>query len=274
MAENLSLLYKESRDEKKLFSVLEFIINIIRGIIISLVMFLVCIQNKILNNKGNRPDLWYLSLLYYLSILFVVTNHLFFMTQYIIFLLPIIVFISTFLLLFLFLLLVHYGLFFDFKSKATIFPSLGNISFYLYLFFLIGLNLIFDYCLKIKDFYFKNSLSCKLEKKVIKEKKRKNITKIQLALKEKKKFKRYNSNSVEHSRLSLNKSNMNNILTEQNKISFFNKNNLSKINDYKLSCFKKVEEHKHDKYLNINYNQHEKSEYDEDKSDNEEDECG
>ena len=46
------------------------------------------------------------------------------------------------------------------------------------------------------------------------------------------------------------------------------------MNDYKLSCLKKVEENKHEKYLNINYNQHEKSEYDEDKSDNEEDECG
>ena len=274
VGEYLSELYKESRDEKKIFSGIAFIIMIIKGIIISLIMFIISIQNKLLNIKGNMSDLWYLSLLYYLSILLVVTNHLFFTTQYIIFLLPIVIFISSFLLLCSFLLLVHYGLFFDFKSKATIFSSLGNISFYLYLFFILGFNGIFDYCLKARFFYFDNSLSCELERNIIKEKRRKMSTKIRLTLKEKSGIKRSNSNSIEQSRLSLIKNNFNNVISEQEKISFFNKNNLSKMYDYRLSCLKKIDGQKHDNYLNINYKHpHDNSEYNEDKSDNEEDEC-
>jgi phospholipid-transporting ATPase len=274
VGEHLSELYKESRDEKKVFSGLSFMIMIIKGIIISLIMFVISIQNKILNRKGNMSDLWYLSLLYYLSILLVVTNHLFFITQYIIFLLPIVTFVSSFLLLCSFLLLVHYGLLFDFNSKATIFSSLGNISFYLYLFFILGFNAIFDYCLKVRVFYFDNSLSCELERSIIKEKRRKMSTKIKLTLKEKIGIKRSNSNSVEQSRLSLIKNNFNNIISQHDKISFFNKNNLSKMNDFKLSCLKKIDGQKHDNYLNINYNHpNDNSEYNEDKSDNEEDEC-
>ena len=135
--ESLPLLYKESRDEKNVFSVFNFFQVIAKGILISLIMFIICMQNQVLNLKGNISDLWYTSLLYYLSILFVVTNHLFFITQYIVFFLPIVVLITTFLLLIIFLLLVHYGLLFEFKSKATIFPALENFSFYLYLLFLI-----------------------------------------------------------------------------------------------------------------------------------------
>jgi hypothetical protein len=237
-------------------------------------MFITCINHEILGNKGHISDLWYISLLYYLSILLVVTNHLFFITQYIIFLLPIVTFVSSFLLICFFLLLVHYGLLFDFNSKATIFSSLGNISFYLYLFFILGFNAIFDYCLKVRVFYFDNSLSCELEKSIIKEKRRKMSTKIKLTLKEKIGIKRSNSNFVEQSRLSLIKNNFNNIISQHDKISFFNKNNLSKMNDFKLSCLKKIDGQKHDNYLNINYNHpNDNSEYNEDKSDNEEDEC-
>ena len=127
-------------------------------------MFLFCIQNRSLNKKGDISDLWYLSLLYYLSILFVVTNHLFFITQYIVIILPLVVLITTFLLLIAFLLMVHYGLIFEFKSKASIFPSLENCSFYLYLLFLIGFNFTIDYFIKLKGFYYNNSISCELER--------------------------------------------------------------------------------------------------------------
>ena len=219
-------------------------------------------------------DLWYLSLLYYLSILFVVTNHLFFVTQYIIFLLPIVVFITTFLLLFAFLLLVHYGLFFDFKSKASIFSSLGNISFYLYIFFFIGLNIIVDYYHKARIFYYDNSLTCQLERSLKLGKKKKSC---RVTFKEEMEIKKSNSINIEHSRLSLvnnNVSNVNNIISEHDKISFFNNNNLSKINDLKKSCVTKTKENNNENKLNINYNyQREISEYEEDKSDMEEDEC-
>ena len=98
-------------------------------------MFITCINHEILGNKGHISDLWYISLLYYLSILFVVTNNLFFLTQYIVFILVISVIITTFMFLVVFLIFVHYGLVFDFKSKASIIPSIKNFSFYIYLFF-------------------------------------------------------------------------------------------------------------------------------------------
>ena len=242
MEESLPLLYKESRDEKKVFSVINFFQVIAKGILISLIMFIICIQNQVLNIKGNISDLWYTSLLYYLSILFVVTNHLFFITQYIVFLLPIIVLITTFLLLIVFLLLVHYGLLFDFKSKATIFPSLENLSFYLYLLFLLGFNLVIDYCIKLKSFYFDNSLSSKLDRKRFRDR-LKMLGKKLLPLKKINKSTIRNCNSIEYSRLSLmNKNNLNHISLDSDKISYFNKRNLSKLSGYKISRLKKIPE--------------------------------
>ena len=238
VVENLPLLYKESRDERKVFSALDFVFVVVKGIIISGLMFLYSIHNKALNNKGNISDLWYLSLLYYLSILFIVTNHLFFWTQYIVILLPIVVLITTFLLVVGFLLLVHYGLFFDFKSKATIIPSLQNFSFYLYLFFLIGFNIIFDYVNKIRSFYFDKSLSSELERKRVEKRRTFLLNKTTNNNENKNDVIRSNSGSIERSTLFLlNKMNFN---TNYDKISFFNKKNLSKISDFKISCIKKV----------------------------------
>ena len=242
--ESLPLLYKESRDDKKVFSVCQFIVVIIKGIIISYIMFFYSIQNINLNKKGNIGDLWYLSLLYYLSILFAVTNHLFFVTSYIVFLLPLVVLITTFLLLFIFLLMVHYGWIFDFKSKASIAPSIQNFSFYLYLFFLLGLNAIVDYILILKKFYIDTSLSSELEKMKAKGDfiEQKTISKRESIIKEDI-IKRSHSNSIEQSRLSLiNQNNFKNMIGDFDKISFFNKYNISKISDFKISCIKKVPE--------------------------------
>ena len=243
--ESFPLLYKESRDDKKIFTGLSFLIVIIKGMFISFIMFLFCIHNTNLNNKGNISDLWYLSLLYYLSILIVVTNHIFFVTKYIVILLPIVVLITTFLLLAAFLLIVHYGLLFEFKSKATIFPSLSNISFYLYLFFLIGFNILIDYVTKIWSFYFENSLSSELGRMRLKNKERKKLLKKNKNLKKEEKQKnilqRSASNSIENSKLFfINKNNFKHTISDNDKISFFNKNNLSKISEFKISSIKKI----------------------------------
>ena len=241
--DNFPLLYKESRDDKKIFTGYSFLIVIIKGIFISLIMFLFCIHNINLNNKGNISDLWYLSLLYYLSILIVVTNHLFFITKYIVIILPIVVLITTFLLLAAFLLIVHYGLIFEFKSKASIFPSLGNLSFYLYLLFLIGINIIIDYIIKIHSFYFENSLASELERMRVKVNERKKLLKNNKIIKNEKtnEIKRSISNSIENSKLFfINKINVKNANNDNDKISFFNKKHLSKFSDFKISSIKKI----------------------------------
>jgi hypothetical protein len=138
--------------------------------------------------------------------------------------------------------LVHYGLLFDFKSKATIFPSLENLSFYLYLLFLLGFNLVIDYCIKLKSFYFDNSLSSKLDRKRFRDR-LKMLGKKLLPLKKINKSTIRNCNSIEYSRLSLmNKNNLNHISLDSDKISYFNKRNLSKLSGYKISRLKKIPE--------------------------------
>ena len=252
VVESLPLLYKESRDERKIFSGFEFIMVIIKGIIVSFIMFIICINNQILNFKGNISDLWYLSLLYYLSILFVVTNHLFFITQYIVFILPLVVLITTFLLLIIFLILVHYGLLFDFKSKASIFPSLQNLSFYLYLFFLLGFNFVVDYCIRLRVFYLDKSLSTQLERTRVNKLKIKNTLKNKLEANKKNqdKIKRHLSDNIEHSRIFLMNKTSNKNLTNE-KISYLNKNNLAKISGFKVSCIKKINDSMISKLDNI-----------------------
>ena len=225
---DMPLLYKESRDEKIIFRRRSFLWTAIRGAIVSLIMFVICVNNEVLSKRGHMADLWYLSLLYYLSILFVVTNNLFFITHYIVNLLFVSVIITTFLFLVVFLVLVHYGLLFDFKSKATIIPSIENLSFYVYLFFSLGFNFVLDYTLKIRHFFFDKHLSTELfRQKTINDRKRKK------ELRHNKSQKTVFNNEI--SRINL--INKNSILQgfninkeNEQRISYFNKTNLSKIN--------------------------------------------
>jgi phospholipid-transporting ATPase len=234
----LPLLYKESRDEKIIFRRRSFVYTAIKGIIVSFIMYAICVNNRILCNKGHIADLWYLSLLYYLSILFVVTNNLFFTTHYIVNLLLISVGITTFLFLIIFLIFVHYGLVFDFKSKATILPSVRNLSFYVYLFFSIGFNLVLDYTLKLRNFLFDKHLSTELfRQKTMKSKEKKK------QLKYKRSERNFNNNEIS----GMNLMNKNSILqgyhfNDHERISYFNKNNLAKITVIKRSNSKGVPE--------------------------------
>ena len=234
----LPLLYKESRDEKIIFRRRSFLFTAIKGAIVSFIMFGICVNNQFLGNKGHIGDLWYLSLLYYLSILFVVTNNLFFMTHYIVNILLISVGVTTFLFLIIFLIFVHYGLLFDYKSKATILPSVSNLSFYVYLFFSIGFNLVLDYTLKVRNFLFDKHLSTELfRQKTMNNKKKKK------ELKYKKSERNFNNNEVS----GVNLINKNSILqgyhfNAHERISYFNKNNLEKITVIKRCNSKGVPE--------------------------------
>ena len=221
---NLPFLYKESREEKIIFNKRMFFYMSIKGIVVSFIMFMICKDIQILCHKGYIPDLWYISLIYYLSILFVVTNNLFLITHFICYSLIISVFVTTFCFLVIFLVLVHYGIGFDFKSKGTIFHSVENLSFYAYIFFLIGLNFILDYTLKIKNFFFEKTLSSKLKriksiipnkKKIHKEKNRQKII----------------NNEISRIHL-INKSTIKKGYNEF-EFTFLNKNNLSKLSQIK-----------------------------------------
>ena len=151
---DMPLIYKENRDERRYFTLLRFLIMMIRSFFLSYIIFLVCSLSSVIDIKGNFSNIWYMSLKNYFCILIVVTINLFVETKFIAYFLPVSVFLTTFVLFILFLLLVHYGLVFNFNSKASIFPSLSVLKFYLILFVACTLMGVIDYSLKLYDFFF------------------------------------------------------------------------------------------------------------------------
>jgi len=232
---DMSLLYKESRDEKIILNRRTFFKMAFKGVIVSLIMFFICLENEVLGPKGYISDIWYISLLYYLSILFVVTNNLFFRTHFIAYLLLISILITTFLSLVIFLILVHYGLAFEFKSKATVIPSLQNLSFYIYLLFLLGFNLTLDYTLKIRNFFFDKHLSNKLLRQSTIYKNKKSILKHNKS----KQYEFNNNNEVSGMHL-INQKSLIKESSDNEHISYLNRNNLEKISENKENESKNI----------------------------------
>ena len=161
----MPLLYKESRDSKKSFTLFRFIITVSRSIILSCIIFILSSTNTIIDMKGHFSNIWFMSLKNYSCILIAVTINLFIGTNFIAYFLPLIVFITTFLFFIVFLFLVHFGLIFEFNSKASISGSISNINFYLVLLGISALNGVLDYSLKVYKIFFEKSLNGQLELK-------------------------------------------------------------------------------------------------------------
>ena len=153
----LPFLYKESRDANRIFTLSRFIFDVSKSIILSGIIFLLCSLNYIIDIHGNTGNIWYMSLKNYCCILIVVSINIFLVAKFIVYFLPIVILITTFVFFSLFLLLVHYGLVFNFNSKASIFFSFTVLKFYLTLLIVSFLNLVIDYSIKIyRIFYVKN----------------------------------------------------------------------------------------------------------------------
>ena len=142
---NLALLYKENRDNHKIFSFLGFLFTIVKGIIISLIIFINCCFNEILNIKGYYCSIWYLSLKNYICVLIVVSLNLIINCNFIVFFQPLSIGITTFLLFIIFLIIDHYGFLFQFNSKASIFPSLSSPLMYFTITVVCSFSFIVDY---------------------------------------------------------------------------------------------------------------------------------
>ena len=158
---NFALLYKENRDSHRLFSFGQFIIKLLKGIIISLGIIFFSLLDEILRN-GRMKNLWILSLKCYVSTLIIVTSNLLINTNFIVYLLPLSISITTFLLFIIFIILNHYGIFLKFNSKASIFPTFESYIIYFSLIIVIFLSIVIDYTFRLLNIYFDNSLSSKL----------------------------------------------------------------------------------------------------------------
>jgi magnesium-transporting ATPase (P-type) len=160
--QNLPLLYKENRDNYKIFSLGRFIITLIKGIFISFFIFISCCIKQILTLQGHFANIWFLSIKTIICVLFVVSANLLINNYFIVIYLPLSIFITTYLIFFIFLILNHYGLLFKFNSKATIFPSLTSPILYLTLFLVSCFSIVIDYSFKLFELFFSNSLSSKI----------------------------------------------------------------------------------------------------------------
>ena len=158
----LSFLYQESRDTKKIFTIYGFVHTLLRGIFVSLIAFYICTFNQILNIKGYFSNIWFISIRNYITVLIVVSSHLIIKTKFIVCYLPIVIAVTTFLAFGIFSILNHYGLLFEFNSKASIFPSLTSPLLYLAIFLIGGFCIVIDYTIKLSTLFFENSLSSKL----------------------------------------------------------------------------------------------------------------
>ena len=159
----MPLLYKESRDTNRLFTFKRLIFLVIRSIILSGIIFLFCaVKSFIIDEDGNHVNIWYMSLKNYCCILIVVSVNLFLEVKFIAYYLPLVVLITTFTFFAVFILLVHFGLIFNFNSKASIFLSFSVLKFYLVLFILCTINAVLDYSIKIYNIFFVKNLSGQL----------------------------------------------------------------------------------------------------------------
>ena len=159
---NLALLYKENRDTHRIFSFGGFSFIILKGIIISLIIYVNNCFHEILNINGHYSSIWYLSFKSYICVLIVVSLNLLIRTNFIVYMLPLTLGITTFLLFIIFLILNHFGFLFEFNSKASIFPSLSSPLLYLSVILLTSFNFLFDYTFKLIEIFMNKSLSSKL----------------------------------------------------------------------------------------------------------------
>ena len=158
---NFALLYKENRDTYRIFSFKQFILRLIKGILISLeIICFSCIDETLSN--GRNKNLWILSLKNYIATLIVVSANLLITTNFIVYLLPLFIGITTFLFLIIFLVLNHYGILFKFNSKASIFPAFTSYIMYFSIIVICFFSIVLDYTVKLFSIYFNNSLSSRL----------------------------------------------------------------------------------------------------------------
>ena len=161
VTKNLAALYKENRDNNKIFTFKTLILDFLKGIFFSLIFYLSGFDNELLIHGYNK-NMAYVSLRIYISIIIVVSMNLLIQSDYITYLLLLSIGITTFLLLIIFLVLNHYGLFFNCNSKANLIVPIISSQFILGILYISCISFVYEYSSKLIKIYFNNSLSSKL----------------------------------------------------------------------------------------------------------------
>ena len=156
-------LYRESRDDKAVFTLRKLLLHLFKGLVSSFISFyIISFADKgvTINKRGDYANMWYMSLKIYSNIIVSVSITLFLTIRYIIIIFPIVMLISTFLLYIGFLFVVHYLLMFN--SCATIISSLTTLRFYFEIILGSSMQFIADYCITSCFFLFGNNMAINL----------------------------------------------------------------------------------------------------------------
>ena len=164
----MPFLYKESREIYPVFSIFKFILSLTKGFISAfLIFYIVCFSDlgSEINKRGDYGTLWYMSFKTYTSIIISVNMTLFLSVRYITFLFPLIMLVSSFILYFLFLVIVNYMTMFN--SCAVIFHSLGCPKIYFSIFLVSTMSFLTDYMIQSISINFQHNLSTHLLRKIM-----------------------------------------------------------------------------------------------------------
>lgn len=158
----LPFLFKERRDNP-IFSIKNFLLNMMRGAIQGLILFLgvfFALKNTAVDSDGNTADLWYFSVTYYTNMILVVTTNLILMTKYNTILHFIAIFVITFLCYTVILIIIQNGI--DFDSNATMNVAFNSGRFYMISLLLTCFCFIIDIAIYSGYLNFKSPLFAKL----------------------------------------------------------------------------------------------------------------
>ena len=154
--------YKECRDKNKPFTFWKFTIEILKGMIISLVNFLINIKSNEtseINSGGFVINLWYLSFSLYTNIIISVTVTLIMKTKYFNIIIIMSIVITTFIGYFVFLAIVESWTIFN--SSGVIMLGVTSLQFYLVLVLNFGISFIVDYFIKQSRVLKRKEASCR-----------------------------------------------------------------------------------------------------------------
>ena len=149
-------LYLEGRDYPK-FTIINFILELIKGIFHSIVNYIICIHccKDAINSFGHIGCLWYNSVLLYTNIIIIVSIDLIVLTKYHTFINFLTMILTTFFLYFIFLIMVHNLSMFN--SEGTMQIAFSSGKSWLIIILVTGISFISELgLLAFKTLFIKN----------------------------------------------------------------------------------------------------------------------
>ena len=167
----LPFFYEETRDNP-IFTPFSYVMNILKGVIhssINFFFFIYFIMSSPINGGGDTSDIWFASVTLYTNIILIVSIDLSISTKYHTWITWAVMGILTFFCYAVFLVIVHYGKWFN--SKATMQVTFGSFMFYLSLIFVTGTCSLIDIAISGLYMNFSKRMSSYMEIMVNKYKK-------------------------------------------------------------------------------------------------------